>query len=89
MKKKHRKIFLDPKQTVRGNKLFDLSPQAWKLSPCDTTGSIFIDYYHDGTVDIIEMAAFQVKHNQFNVIARQLNDESDLQNKTGFEQESY
>ena len=50
---------------------------------------MFIDYYHDGTVDIIEMAAFQVKHNQFNAIAHHFNDKSDLQNKTGFKQESY
>ena len=37
--------------------------------------SIFIDYFHVEAADAIEMAAFQARHNQFNTMADQINDE--------------
>ena len=51
--------------------------------------SMFVDYFHDEAADSIEIAAFQVRHNQFNTMADPLNDESAFQNETDFEQTSY
>ena len=50
---------------------------------------MFIDYFHDEAADAIEMAAFQMRHDQFNAMAGPLNDESAFQNETDFEQTSY
>ena len=44
-------------QPVRDDKLSELSPIAWKLSPRDME-SMFVDYFHDEAADAIEMAAF-------------------------------
>ena len=48
-------------QPVRGDKLSDFSPNAWKLTPHNME-SMFIDYFHDKAADAIEMAAFQARH---------------------------
>ena len=70
------------------NKISDFNPDACKLSPRDME-SMFVDYFHDETVDAIEMAAFHARHNQFNAMADPLNDETAFRNETDFEQTSY
>ena len=75
-------------QPVRDDKLLDFSPDAWKLSPRDME-SMSVDYFHDEAANVIEMAAFQARHNQFNAMAEPLNDASTFQHETDFEQTSY
>ena len=47
-----------------------------------------VDYFYDKAVDTIEMAAFQVQHDQFNTMAHPLHAESAFQNEIDFEQTS-
>lgn len=73
---------------MRGGKLSGFSPDAKKLSPRDME-SMFIDYFFNEAADTIKMAAFQMRHNQFNTLTHPLTGESAFQNGTDFKQDSY